>query len=257
MRTIKEITAYLRTLEVKNETYEQLTKDTRIGVQKAIGQWEKRYEKRQQVKQEHEEKVQFDKQFTTIENALIAGVDEVGRGPLAGPVVTAAVILGENTDALCGLNDSKTISIEKRQQFTALIKEHAIAYEIHIQPAEKVDALNIYQATRMSMEQAVMQLKVAPDFVIVDAMNLSIPYPTESVVKADEQSLSVAAASILAKTTRDDFMVQLHKEYPYYQFDKNAGYGTAAHLAGLEAYGICPEHRKTFEPIKTMIQRGG
>ncbi|WP_040758251.1 ribonuclease HII [Sporosarcina newyorkensis] len=252
MTTIQQIKNQLQDLEEPNEWLEELQSDERKGVQLAIKQWKKQYEKRQQLIRDFLKKKAFDDAYKTTGISLIAGIDEAGRGPLAGPVVTAAVILPEESSVLLGVDDSKKISKLERQRFAQLIKEHAVAYSIHVQPATVIDELNIYQATKLSMETAVNQLSVKPHTVVADAMNLMLDCPAYSIVKGDEKSLSIAAASILAKTTRDDLMAELHEQFPWYGFDENAGYGTAKHLTGLESHGFTEHHRKSFEPIKTM-----
>lgn len=255
MQTIKEITEQLRTIEEPVPWMETLKEDQRTGVKKALASWQKRYDKKLLIKEAYQSKKVFDASFKPFSTALVAGIDEAGRGPLAGPVVTAAVILPEDTEALLGLDDSKSITKEKREELATKIRELALAYTVHIQPAEKIDELNIYRATKESMEQAVRELPVKPDFVIADAMQLMIDCPTSSVIKADAKSLVVAAASILAKTTRDRLMDQIDEDFPMYHFKKNAGYGTADHVKALKENGPCIHHRKTFEPVKSMIGR--
>lgn len=254
MQTVKEIEERLKSLESPTEWLKGLENDQRAGVQKALKRWYKKDEKKQMIRLAHEEKLAFDASYRPFLAAYVAGVDEAGRGPLAGPVVTASVILPTVCDELIGLDDSKTITKEKREQLAGKIKAIAIDYAVHIQPASVIDEINIYEATRQSMEAAVNHLNTEPHFVIVDAMKLSIQQPTESVTKADAKSLAVAAASILAKTTRDAYMENLHLDYPMYQFQKNAGYGTADHLAALEKHGPCSHHRKTFEPVKSLLK---
>lgn len=254
MNTVKEIENRLKTEERLTEWIVELESDKRIGVQKALKRWHRNYERKKLQYNAHIEKKKFDESYLPFPKGLIAGVDEAGRGPLAGPVVTAAVILPSNCDSLIGLDDSKAISKEKREQLAEEIKAVALAYSIHVQPVRVIDEINIYEATRRSMETAVRHLKTSPDFVIVDAMVLSLSQPTASVVKADAQSLAVAAASMLAKTARDAYMAEIHEEYPMYQFDKNAGYGTAEHVGALEAYGPCVHHRRTFEPVKSLLK---
>lgn len=257
MKTIKEIKEVLLTIDEPNTLLEALRQDKRVGVKTAVTQWHKRYAKKQKTLELHQQKISFDKSFQPFQDAFIAGVDEAGRGPLAGPVVTAAVILPDDTTKLVGLDDSKAIAKENRSLLADTIKEIAISYSVHVQPAQLIDQLNIYNATRSSMEEAVKTLNTRPDFVIVDAMQLTIPFATESIIKADEKSLAVAAASILAKTTRDELMAGLHEEYPQYNFKKNAGYGTAEHVAALKKDGPCIHHRKSFEPVKSIIGNGG
>ena len=256
MTTIKQIKDQLRDLQEPNEWLTELQADTRKGVQQAIVQWHNQYNKKQLIIEDYLQKRAFDDSYKTTHIKLVAGTDEAGRGPLAGPVVTAAVILPEDCSALIGVDDSKQVSKEKRLEFAELIKEHAIAYSIHIQPAVVIDELNIYQATKQSMEIAVSELQTAPHVVLADAMNLNTACPCFSIIKGDEKSLTIAAASILAKTTRDALMSELHEQFPWYAFNENAGYGTAKHLAGLATHGFTEHHRKSFEPIKTMWRDG-
>ncbi|QDQ01712.1 ribonuclease HII [Lysinibacillus fusiformis] len=251
MKTIKEITTALKMAEDWHEWMSEIATDERAGVQKAWLSWKKRQDKKQQLLQEHQAKIDFDHSYGEA-NALIAGVDEAGRGPLAGPVVTAAVILPKECEALVGLNDSKQLSKDKRNTFAALVKKHAISYFIHFQAEEEIDALNIYEATKQSMKMSVESLPIKPDYVLVDAMTLPITIPQDAIIKGDAKSLAIAAASILAKTARDEYMEQLDKEFPMYGFAKHAGYGTKQHLEALETYGPTIHHRKSFEPIKSM-----
>lgn len=255
MSTVKEIEERLEAAEMPEVWMEELYADPRAGVKAAINRWKRQYEKKRKIREEYERKCAFDLSYAPFDGALIAGVDEAGRGPLAGPVVSAVVILPKETPELIGLDDSKTIQKEQRERLAQKIREVALAYCVHIQSVEKIDELNIYAATRASMEQAVRDLAVQPDIVLVDAMTLSVSCRTASIIKGDAQSLAIAAASILAKTTRDALMEDLHKQYPAYQFAKNAGYGTAEHLEALEQYGPCMHHRKTFEPIKSMLAK--
>lgn len=250
MQTVKEITAALKVATSKEVWMDELAQDGRASVQKAWTQFLKRIEKQEQLQQAHNEKIAFDRQY----GKLVAGVDEAGRGPLAGPVVTAAVILDENCQALCGLNDSKQLSKEARERFASLVKEHAISYYIHFQSAEEIDRLNIYEATKRSMTESVTKLHITPDFVLIDAMTLPISIPQASIIKGDAKSLAIAAASILAKTARDQYMDNLALEYPQYGFEQHAGYGTKQHLLALEQYGPIIHHRKSFEPIKSMMK---
>ncbi|KAA0966531.1 ribonuclease HII [Sporosarcina sp. ANT_H38] len=254
MKTIKEITALLTEVKEPESWMEELAQDSRAGVQNALRRWKRQYDKQKAVEQNHMVKEAFDMSFAPFEGALIAGVDEAGRGPLAGPVVTAAVILPRETPELIGLDDSKAISKVERERLAEQIKSVAIAYSAHIQSARIIDEMNIYAATRDSMEQAVKGLAVNPDFVIADAMKLDTNCPTESVIKGDAKSLAVAAASIIAKTTRDAIMDNLHNGFPMYNFKKNAGYGTAEHVLALQTHGPCEHHRTSFEPVKSMIK---
>lgn len=252
MKTIKEITAALKEAEEWQDWMTEVATDERAGVQKAWQSWNKRQDKKQQLLQEHQAKVDFDRSYGGV-SALIAGVDEAGRGPLAGPVVTAAVILPANCEMLVGLNDSKQLSQDKRNAYAALIKEHAVSYFIHFQSTQQIDELNIYEATKQSMKISVESLTSKPNYVLVDAMTLPISIPQDSIIKGDAKSLAIAAASILAKTARDDYMDQLDEEFPVYGFAQHAGYGTKQHLKALEEFGPTIHHRKSFEPIKSMF----
>jgi len=178
----------------------------------------------------------------------IAGVDEVGRGPLAGPVVAAAVVLPEDFNVL-GVDDSKKLSEKKREELFELIVDNAVACETGMADHSVIDEINILQATKLAMREAIEKLrgKTNVDYVLFDAMRIDeIELPQESVVKGDAKILSIAAASIVAKVTRDRMMVEYAAEYPGYAFEKNKGYGTKAHYEGIEKYGICPIHRRTF-----------
>lgn len=252
IKTIKEINEQLQSVKEPEPWMTELLKDSRAGVKAALTRWQRQYDKNELIKSAHKDKIAFDRSFVHSEENLVAGVDEAGRGPLAGPVVTAAVILPADTHELIGLDDSKAITKQNRERFAEIIKRIAIDYAVHIQSATIIDEMNIYAATRDSMERAVKELTVSPHFVIVDAMALNLRCPTASVIKGDAKSLAVAAASILAKTARDSIMDDLHNEFPMYHFINNAGYGTAKHLEALETYGPCQHHRKSFEPIKSM-----
>lgn len=256
MQTIKDITQRLQQLEEPNEWITALQHDQRQGVQKALQSWQRKFEKRKALFQAFQAKCDFDASYLQGGKGLLAGVDEAGRGPLAGPVVTAAVILPLNATSLIELDDSKKLSKAKREQLANEIRDVAIDYAIHIQSVDAIDQQNIYIATRQSMELAVTSLQKTPHIVLVDAMELAVPYESHSIIKGDAQSLAIAAASILAKTTRDAIMEQLHKEFPYYHFHQNAGYGTADHIAALKKFGPTKHHRKSFEPIKSMLMKG-
>lgn len=257
MKTIKEITAALKAAENIEPWMEEIEQDERASIQKAWAQFQKRLAKKQGILEEHRNKMTFDASFLPHSAALIAGVDEAGRGPLAGPVVTAAVILPNYCEALVGINDSKQLSKETRESYVARIKEQAIAYAIHFQPSEVIDTINIYEATKQSMVESVARLQVKPDVVIADAMLLPVTMPQHSIIKGDAKSLAIAAASILAKTARDEYMEKLHEQYPQYGFHQHAGYGTKQHVEALQQFGPTEHHRKSFEPIKTMIKQKG
>ncbi|GCE05513.1 ribonuclease HII [Dictyobacter aurantiacus] len=189
--------------------------------------------------------------------SFIAGVDEAGRGCLAGPVVAGAVILPRSDHTLelfAGVNDSKQLTAAARERFYDHIMQHALAVGVGIGSVDVIDTRNILQATKYAMELALQQLTPAPDALLLDAIYLPrVALPQRSLIKGDSRSLSIAAASIIAKVTRDRLMVDLHKEYPHYGFDQHKGYGTAAHLAALHTHGVTPHHRRSFSPISEMF----
>ena len=252
--SLKEIKNKLEQSTGSEDWITELEQDERIGARKLWTSWKRKQQLLQLERQSHEQKVVFDRSYCSLENELVAGVDEAGRGPLAGPVVTAAVILQNATEELIGLDDSKQLSRNKRQELAIAIKRNAIAYSIHFQSVEKIDQLNIYEATKQSMTEAVLSLKTRPNVVLVDAMNLPIDIKVHSIIKGDAQSLAIAAASILAKTARDEYMDQLHEQFPMYLFNKHAGYGTKLHVEMIEKFGPTEHHRKTFEPIKSILR---
>ena len=178
---------------------------------------------------------------------ILAGTDEAGRGPLAGPVSASVVImpLGDG-DMLDGINDSKKISERKREQLYEEIKRRAIAYSVVLISPQKIDEINILEATKLAMRTAYNELGVKPDVIIADAINPGFPCETRSIVKGDATSYNVAAASILAKVERDRYMAVLDEKYPEYGFAKHKGYGTAVHIEAIKRVGPCPEHRRSF-----------
>lgn len=178
--------------------------------------------------------------------SVICGVDEAGRGPLAGPVCAAAVILPANLE-IPGLDDSKKLTDKRRRELIPIIKEQAIAYGIAFADEKEIDEINILQATYLAMERAIVQLQVKPELCLIDGNRAKdFGIPTQTVVHGDSLSASIAAASVLAKVTRDDYMLQLAQKYPQYSFDVHKGYGTKAHYAALTEYGPCDAHRRTF-----------
>ena len=178
--------------------------------------------------------------------ALVCGADEAGRGPLAGPVCAAAVILPEGVE-LPGLNDSKKLTEKKREALLPLIEEKAVSYGIAFASVEEIERMNILAAALLAMNRAIAQLSPAPELALIDGNTVkSIAVPARSVVGGDGKVAAIAAASVLAKVTRDRLMVQLAERYPQYGFEKHKGYGTKDHYAALEKYGPCPEHRPSF-----------
>lgn len=184
---------------------------------------------------------------------LICGIDEVGRGPLLGPVVTAAVILPigyYNPE----IKDSKKISEKKREKLFDIISENAIDIGIGIVDEKTIDEINIYEATKVAMKKAIDNLKIKPDYVLIDAMKLDIDIPSNSIIKGDALSESIAAASIIAKVTRDRMIDEIDEEYPMYDLKKNKGYGTKKHLSALNEYGPCKYHRYSYSPVHNSIK---
>ncbi len=196
------------------------------------------------------EKELYDKDIT-----LIAGVDEVGRGPLIGPVVASAVILPKDY-ILKGLTDSKKLSEKKRDYYYDIIKKDALAIGIGIIDNDIIDEVNIYEATKLAMKEAINNLDIKPEHILIDAMKLDIDIPTTSIIKGDFKSQTIAAASVIAKVTRDKMMYELDNDYPEYNFKNNKGYPTKDHLDAIEKHGILKQHRKSYGPVKDYIENG-
>ncbi len=179
---------------------------------------------------------------------LIAGVDEVGRGPLIGPVVAAAVILpvGYKLD---GLTDSQKLSEKKREYYFEIIKKEALSIGIGVVDEKKIDEINIYEATKVAMKEAINNLEIKPEHILIDAMPLNLDIPTTSIIKGDLLSISISAASVIAKVTRDHMLYEIDKEYPMYDLKNNKGYGTKKHIAAIKEYGITKYHRLSYKPV--------
>lgn len=254
MPTIKEIKERLATIDdLDHPLFEELILDGRAGVQAAISKRKRELQKQVDEDLRLEKMLAYEKELYTQGIQLIAGVDEVGRGPLAGPVVAAAVILPKACK-IPGLNDSKKIPKSKHKEIYEAVLQNAVAIGIGIKDNQVIDQVNIYEATKLAMMEAIGQLEPQPQHLLIDAMRLDLPISQTSIIKGDANSLSIAAASIVAKVTRDQMMEEFDKEYPGYDFAQNAGYGTAKHLAGLEQLGVTPIHRLSFEPVKTMCE---
>lgn len=197
----------------------------------------------------------FEEELYDVGAHNICGVDEAGRGPLAGPVVVAACILPPFL-RIEGINDSKQLSKKKREELYKTIVKNALAYNIVFVSADEVDELNIYQATKKGMLEAIRGLEIKPDHCLIDAMPLGeLEIPHTSIIHGDARCASVAAASILAKVTRDNYMEKMDIKYPNYGFKKHKGYGTKAHLEAIEKYGPCKIHRKTYSPISKYYSK--
>ena len=179
---------------------------------------------------------------------LIAGVDEVGRGPLIGPVVAAAVILPDNFK-LDGLTDSKKLSEKKREEYYEIIKKEAIAIGVGVISEKRIDEINIYEATKEAMKEAINNLKPKPEHILIDAMKLDLDIEATSIIKGDLLSISISAASVIAKVERDHMLYDIDKEYPMYDLKNNKGYGTKKHLEAIKEYGITKYHRLSFKPV--------
>lgn len=256
MATIKDIKEALAQIDcLDDDRWDLYASDIRIGVQKAIVQRKKAIQAEIDEYVRLETMLRYEKELYQKGYQAIAGIDEVGRGPLAGPVVTACVILPKDCK-IRHLNDSKKIPKKHHEEIYEEVLARALGAGIGIVDNDTIDRVNIYEATKLGMLQAIEQMKgevTKPDYLLIDAMQLDTPIPQLSLIKGDVNSLSIAAASIVAKVTRDRMMAEYAKEYPGYAFDKNVGYGTKDHLAGLKQYGVTPIHRKSFEPIKSML----
>ena len=254
MPTIKEIKERLATIDdLDHPLFEELILDGRAGVQAAISKRKRELQKQVDEDLRLEKMLAYEKELYAQGIDLIAGVDEVGRGPLAGPVVAAAVILPKACK-IPGLNDSKKIPKSKHKEIYEAVLQNAVAIGIGIKDNQVIDQVNIYEATKLAMMEAIGQLEPQPQHLLIDAMRLDLPISQTSIIKGDANSLSIAAASIVAKVTRDQMMEEFDKEYPGYDFAQNAGYGTANHLAGLDKLGVTPIHRHSFEPVKSMCE---
>lgn len=257
MATVKEIKEALAAIESLDDArWQDYESDSRAGVQKAIQQRKKAIQADIDEDLRLENMLRYEKELYQQGYQAIAGIDEVGRGPLAGPVVTACVILPKNCK-IKHLNDSKKIPKNHHEEIYQEILARALGIGIGIVDNNVIDQINIYEATKVGMLQAIDQLKgevTRPDYLLIDAMHLETSIPQQSLIKGDANSLSIAAASIVAKVTRDRMMADYANDYPGYAFEKNVGYGTKEHLEGLKKYGITPIHRKTFEPIKSMLK---
>lgn len=247
--SIASIKSQLTNGELTQKQIEELYKDSRKGVQAILKRHEKQQEKQALLKQAFIKMNTYEKEAYRNGNHYIAGVDEVGRGPLAGPVVAAAVILPKDFQLL-GINDSKKLSEVQRNEFSHYIKQHAVAYQISFIDNTIIDKINIYEASKQAMKEAISGLQPYPDHALIDAVPLEgLNCTYEAIIKGDAESVHIAAASVLAKVARDDWMKELHEKYPVYGFNSNMGYGTKEHLQAIETYGVTPYHRYSFAPL--------
>lgn len=255
MATIKEIKEQLAGIySLDDAVFRALMLDQRSGVQQAVRQRQKQIQAEKAEDERLERMLIHEKPLYEQGCQLIAGIDEVGRGPLAGPVVAAAVILPPNCK-IRGLNDSKKIPKSKHEIIYNDIVKNAVAIGVGSKSNDIIDRINIYEATKLAMLEALEKLPVRPQHLLIDAMTLASDIPQTSLIKGDAKSLSIAAASIVAKVTRDRMMAAYDQEYPGYGFAQNVGYGTKEHLKGLQERGATAIHRQSFEPIKSMISQ--
>jgi ribonuclease HII len=253
--TINEIEQHLfQNDSIEEGLVESLKNDERMGVQRMLLKWEKQESMKKKLHEQFISMSSFERKCRAEGFRLIAGIDEAGRGPLAGPVVAGAVILPEDF-YLPGLNDSKKLPEAKREEYFELIKDKALAVGIGIVSAAEIDEINILQATKKAMSSAVAQLAPSPDFLLVDAVKLETPYPFEALIKGDARSISIAAASIIAKVTRDRLLKEIAELHPQYGFQANMGYGTSDHMKALHEHGVTQYHRKTFAPVRECIEK--
>lgn len=245
--TIAELSEYLRQKAVLSPLEEeQLQKDQRRGTRALLDQYHKRREKNRREAERLQQMLAEEKILWSQGLKQIAGIDEAGRGPLSGPVVAAAVIL-KPENLFSGLNDSKQLSAAVRKKLFDQIIEESLAYGIGSASRAEIDQLNIHSATLLAMTRALERLTLKPDYLLIDGFLLKKqPLPQKAIPGGDATSLSIAAASVLAKVTRDQIMLALHQKYPQYGFDRNMGYGTAEHREALNRFGPCPEHRRSF-----------
>lgn len=257
MATIKEIKDQLAEIPtLEDHRWSLFAEDQRAGVQKAIIQRKKAIQAQLDEEARLEIMLTYEKALYAQDYQLIAGIDEVGRGPLAGPVVAACVILPVN-EKISGLNDSKKIPKSKHEEIYQQVMEKALAVGVGIMDNDVIDQVNIYEATKLAMVEAIKDASkrgLVPDYLLIDAMTLDLDIPQMSIIKGDANSLSIAAASIVAKVRRDKMMADFDKKFPGYGFAQNAGYGTKVHLEGLDKYGVTPIHRRSFEPIKSLVR---
>ncbi|MFD1485229.1 ribonuclease HII [Lacticaseibacillus baoqingensis] len=246
-QTLSELKARLAEPPVAESVLQALAQDPRVGAQQLLARYQRQQAEAETEALELAYRSRYERELWA-KYPHIAGIDEVGRGPLAGPVVTAAVILPH--DFALPVNDSKQLTPHKRAQLFPQIVSQAVAVSIGVADNDEIDRENIYHATELAMGRAAAGLRVAPDCLLVDAMTVPGPYPQRKLIKGDANSISIAAASIVAKVVRDRLMLMYANCYPGYDFADNMGYGTKKHLAGLAAHGVTPIHRMSFAPVR-------
>lgn len=252
-QTVSEISRLLDTIDsLADPRLKEWQADPRKGVQRALQRHQWRIERQIRAYQAFRQRFKYEDALWKSGLHYVAGMDEVGRGPLAGPVVTCAVILSPDFD-LVGVTDSKQLTRHEREQLYLRIVDEAVEVSIAVNDAETIDRLNIYAATQDAMMRSIQSLNHQPDHLIVDAVPLPFDYPQTTLIKGDQKSISVAAASIVAKEYRDHLMLDYDRVYPGYGFAENMGYGTKEHLAGLKKYGASPIHRRSFNPVPKFL----
>lgn len=225
--------------------------DERSGVKKLVIKYEKKHEAYVNELERLKTLSAFENELSENGYKIIGGIDEVGRGPLSGPVVTAVVVLPSNC-RIIGINDSKKLSAKKRQELSEIIKEKAVAYAFGSASPAEIDEINILQATYKAMRRAINSLSIKPDFILADAVTIpKINIPQRGIIHGDAKSISIGAASIIAKVERDAMMDEFDKVFPEYRFAKNKGYGSSEHINAIKKYGPCPIHRRSF--IKNFV----
>ncbi|SEG09072.1 RNase HII [Caloramator fervidus] len=245
LKQIEEILAQCNNLdEIEKLKVQIMKEDNRKNVIKLFEKYERRLKIKMDLEREYQERCKYENQLCE-KYKYIAGVDEVGRGPLAGPVFAAAVIL-DIKKPIIGIRDSKKLTEKARLELSKKIQETAIDFSIGYATVEEIDKYNILEATKIAMKRAVDSLKVFPDFLLIDAIDLDLGIPYLSLIKGDDLSVSIGAASIIAKVERDKYMKEISAKYPYYDFEKNKGYGTKKHIESILKYGPCEIHRKSF-----------
>ena len=247
--------AEIKRILAQEPSQEELTliaNDERLGVQKLYAAYERKIEAAIREKERFDKMLAFEKEYWQQGIKNVAGVDEAGRGPLAGPLVVASVILPENV-FISGLNDSKQLSAKVRDRLYDEVCQKAISIVLNIVSVAEIDQYNIYQATKLSMEKVIAHLNPKPAVTLVDAMPIHAEnMKIVSLIHGDALSATIAAASIIAKVTRDRIMLELDKEYPEYDFASNKGYGSQKHMEAIKKYGATLWHRRSYEPIKSL-----
>jgi ribonuclease HII len=255
-KSIKEIKAWLESIDYKpdEKQWEELQKDSRTGLKPLLERIMRKQAEERRLEERFREMSALEQKLWGEGICYIAGVDEVGRGPLAGPVVSAAVILPQSF-YLPGINDSKQLTTQQREEYYDIIMANALSVGIGIIHSEVIDEINILNATKRAMLDAIANLTHPVDALLIDALNLETEIPQYSIIGGDAKSISIAAASIIAKVTRDRWMAEQARIYPQYGFDKHMGYGTKEHLLAIARYGITPIHRRSFTGVREWVEK--